>query len=111
MVTVVVLRHDLAGGRYGDQERVVDGYSPARIDLPGCMVAPGATADLIAAGRSGASVAATLYAPAGADIDPTTDQIEWNGDVYEIDGVPSSWTDGFTGLGAGTVVALTRAVG
>ncbi len=110
MVIATILRYEWDQDRYGGEVRRVDGYSPARIDVPGCMFAPGRSADLIGPGRDGAQVSGTLYLPAGTDLDHR-DQFEVLGDVYDIDGAPEVWDNGFTTVGAGVVVVLRRAVG
>jgi len=103
---VTVVRSTAAGG-YDDNGDPVSGTETSTT-LDGCLVAPrydtGETHDR---GRSGVIVGLTVYAPVDADI-LRTDQIEVDGERYDVEGEPGRWVGSRVG---GLEVALRRAAG
>jgi hypothetical protein len=108
--TVVRVR----GAGYDDNGDPIAG-TPTRTTIAGCTIAPrsqfgGASSDISGRGRQGVLVGLTLYAPYGTDI-VHTDQLEVDGDLFEVDGEVGPWKNPFTGWEAGIEVALNRAAG
>lgn len=108
--TVTRLRWAYTPDVYGDPQRT---GIPASSPVPGCAVAPRSSNDVTEPARQGVKVGLTLYAPIDADFDAVTDQVEYSGDVYDIDGDIGYWRYPFPGssLVDGIEIALTRAVG
>jgi hypothetical protein len=95
-----------AAGPYGDPAA----GGGARLDISRCAVTPRTdSTDVRDRGRAGVVDGLVLYAPPGADI-VDTDQIEFAGDLYDIDGAVAAWTS-LTGRPSAAQVMLTRAVG
>lgn len=74
---------------------------PPEFPLPGCLFAPGKSADGDV-GSAGTDTDATIYGPPGADVRPT-DRIRARGQVYVVVGEPQDWGS------AGTVIVLRKA--
>lgn len=69
---------------------VFDWSDPDALEIPGCSVQPASTG-LTQDGRIlGVSDGYTVYAPYGSDI-IEGDRIEYEGDVYTINGKPRRW--------------------
>lgn len=76
--------------------------------INGCGIAPRTEGENTEDGRQGVLIGWDLYAPHGADIEPT-DLIRLpGGETYRVDGEPAEWTHMHTNWQAGTVVALAR---
>ena len=73
-------------------------------------VAPGASQEAVAAGRDVSSVAWTVYAPAGTLLG-ARDRVEWQGDLYFVNGEPRDYTFGPFGPFGGVVIELRRTEG
>lgn len=70
---------------------VPDWSSPSRLVIKGCSVQPAATT-LSQDGRVlGISEGLTAYLPEGSDV-KAGDRIEFEGNVYTINGEPKTWT-------------------
>lgn len=82
----------------------------SRMLLEGSFTAPRVSDDITNRGRAGVIVGLTLFAPYNSDL-VHTDQIEVDGQVYEIEGEPGRWRNPMTGWEAGTQAALVRAQG
>lgn len=66
-----------------------------KLTITGCSVQP-ATTSLSQDGRVlGINEQWTAYLPEGSDV-KAGDRIEFDGDVYEINGAPKKWTGAFT---------------
>ena len=73
-------------------------------------VAPGASAEALQTGRDVSKVAWTVYAPTGTVV-AARDRIEWQGDLYHVDGEPRDYTHGPFGRFGGVVLELRRTEG
>lgn len=106
-VTVTLVDRQVVRDRYGNET-----VTETRTDIPDCAVAPRAAAggEQVEQGRTGVIVGLTAYLPYGTDVD-AADAIEINGRTYQVDGMPGSWSNPFTGTQAGVEVALRRAEG
>lgn len=107
--TVTILRHDPGGTDiYGDP---VAG-TVVRVDVDGCAVAPrtGSSGELEGRGRQGITEAMTLYLPAGTDLQ-ADDQVEIDGQTYDVDGPPANWSNPYSGKRPGLEVVLRRTEG
>lgn len=105
--TVTRLRSTTTTDRYGNTSS--DWTTPDRLDIEGVTLAPrlqGEDSDR----RQGVVIGWTLYAPHGADIQPT-DRIEARGKTLEVDGEPGDWVSPHTGRGAGLELALKTVEG
>lgn len=91
---------------YGDP---IEG-EPTTVELPGAFTAPRTSSDVDGRGRTGVTVGLTLFAAYGSDI-RSTDQIDVDGVLYDVDGEPGQWRHPLSGWQAGCEVALTRAAG
>lgn len=89
----------------GNQVR--DWANAPEFPIEGCVVFPGATAELTA-GRDSALIQFTVIAPAGADVLPT-DRIKLPGSdrTYDIDGEPGRWPSPTGGVSS-TVLLLKK---
>lgn len=94
--TVVIVRPP-GKDRFGDP---LPG-DPLLIPVPGCMFAPGPSAENLN-GANQVTADGTVYAPAGTDA-RANDQVLVRGDLYEVDGKPRDW-------GASGVVIVLRLV-
>lgn len=95
--------------QYGDP---VPGTT-VRTPIEGAVVAPLLTSgegETHTIGRNGVVVGYTLYTPEGVDI-RRTDQVEINGDLYDVEGQPGQWVSPYTTWAPGHQVALHRAEG
>lgn len=105
--SVTRVRGGTTEDRYGNT--VPDWATPDRLTITGCALAPrlqGEDSDR----RQGVVIGWTLYAPAGADIQPS-DRIEARGKTLEVDGEPGDWVNPYTGHGAGLELALKAVEG
>lgn len=101
------LRKDPGGNdRYGDPTS----STTSRTLISAAGVAPRSSSDNDDRGQTGVIVGLSLYLPYGTDI-VFTDQIEVDGEPYDIEGEPGSWKSPLSGWEAGVEVALKRAVG
>ena len=105
---VIVRVRSAPGGvdEYGDPISGTD----SRTTLTGAFVAPRESSEITNRGRAGVIVGLTLFAPYDTDL-TYTDQIEVDGDLYDIEGEPGRWRNPFTDWEAGMQVALVRAAG
>lgn len=105
--TITVVRPTWVVDAYGDLQ---PSGPPTRHDIAPCAIAPRSSGDITEPARQGVVVGLTVYAPPGADIEPT-DQIEYDGDLFDIDGDVGRWRSPFSTIVDGTEVALRRAIG
>lgn len=105
---MIVRVRNVPGGfdEYGDP---IEGTQDSII-LDGAFTAPRESPEIDGRGRNGVIVGLTLFAPYGADL-RYTDQVEVDGELYDIEGEPGRWRNPLTSWEAGTQVALTRAQG
>ncbi len=83
-----------------------DGVAVApRVGGPGTS-----STEIIGRGRAGVIEGFTVYGPIDMDI-AHTDQIEWRGQVYDVEGEPGRWANPYSGRQAGMEVAIRRAEG
>ena len=69
---------------------VADYTVPAsEVDVPGCSVQPGASAEVLAA-RQGVSVRWTVYAPSSVVVTARS-AVRYAGTLYQVDGEPQRW--------------------
>lgn len=102
--TVERLRAQTAPDRYTNE--IPTGW--VATPLPGVLVAPSTSADLIQPGRDGVVTDLTLLAPAGTDL-TARDRIRYRGDEYSIAGDVADWSTG-GGVG-GLTIGLRRVAG
>lgn len=70
---------------------VADWSSPSRKTVRGCSVQPDATSTDMASDRDAqATESCTVYLPPDTDVQ-AGDRVEWDGDVWEIDGRARTW--------------------
>lgn len=81
-----------------------------RLTLIDAFTAPRESGEIQNRGRAGVIVGLTLFAPYDTDI-RSTDQIEVDGTLYDVDGEAGRWRNPFSGTEAGLQVALVRASG
>lgn len=105
--TITVVRPTWVTDAYGDLQPT---GTPTRTDITGCAIAPRSSSDVTEPARQGVLIGLTVYAPIGADIQPT-DQIEVDGDLFDIDGDIGKWRSPFSTIVDGIEVALRRAIG
>jgi len=106
--TVTVRRGtQTATGRRNDT--TTDWTDPAEHDEPGCLIAPGASAENHD-GRDGVTVDLVIYMPAGADV-LAADRLLVRGDLYDVDGEPAVWTSPDHPHIDGVVVGANRSEG
>lgn len=102
--TVTRLRPTTTTDAYGDAEAT--GYT--ELAITGCALAPRVEGENNDGGRDGVPIGWTLFAPFGADIEPT-DLVRLADDtVCRVDGEPARWEHPRTGTQAGQQVALIR---
>jgi len=85
--TITVLRAPLVDDGYGNQ--VPDWSNPSRTEVTGCRLQPERAADYVL-DREAVTTRWRLFAPASIDL-RSTDRVEHNGVVYEVDGSPERW--------------------
>jgi hypothetical protein len=105
-VTARIVRVRKSG--YDEHGDPIDGT--ARRTLDHAFIAPRTTADLDGRGRHGVTVGVSLFAPYGTDL-VHTDQVEIDGELFDVDGEVAQWRNPLTGSNAGAEVALKRAAG
>ena len=106
--TITRLRWSYAPDGYGDMQRV---EPPTPTAIPNCAVAPRSSSDVTEPARQGVIVGLSVYiVDVTTDIDRVTDQIEFDGEVYDIDGDIGFWRNPFTPQ-SGIEFALRRAIG
>jgi hypothetical protein len=72
-----------------------DQYSEVQVDVPGCSVQPANSRENLSFGDQLTS-SIVVFVPFGTDIS-YIDAVIWDGDEYEVNGVPDTWTSPFTG--------------
>lgn len=113
--------------RYGETITVrrpaSPGTSPRGDPLPaaehtvdGCVIAPQVSIGQASSGeivdrRDTVITGLALYAPPGADIQPTDRVVRADGTLWDVEGEPGDWLDPFTGWHPGIVVAIRRVTG
>lgn len=98
--TVTVIRPP-AKGKFGDRAP----GAAVEFELPGVMVAPGASTELVN-GQNSVDTDMTLYAEGNSDTGVrATDRIRVRGQLYEVVGQPAVWGR------FGTVIQLRRFAG
>jgi len=90
-VTVTLVRKTVTGqDEFGN-----DVYTSTNVDVWPCSVQPAASREVLAfADQITAQI--TVFFPSNADI-TYVDAIIWNGNQYEITGVPDQWQSPFSG--------------
>ena len=73
-------------------------------------VAPGAQNESVQPGRDVSDVSWTVYATTGTAVGPR-DRIEWQGDLYHVNGKPRDYTFGPFSRFGGVVIELRRTEG
>lgn len=66
------------------------GAGAVRAVVPGCSVQPGASPEVIAAGRSTVTIRYTVLAPPSVVVE-AADGVEYGGKLYAVDGEPLRW--------------------
>lgn len=97
------------GAGYDDAGDPIEG-TPARRPLPEAFWAPAETGDINDRGRAGDTEARTLYDPANTQL-LSTDQVEIDGVLFDVNGVAGRWVHPWSDWTPGTVTALVRAAG
>lgn len=106
--TIVRVRKNPGGlDAYGDPAESTE----TRTTMTDWAVYPRTSEDNADHGRNGVIVGLGLLTPYAADLNPDTDTVEVDGDLYEIEGVVGAWKSGLSGWEAGTETALRRAQG
>jgi hypothetical protein len=72
-----------------------DVYTEVSNDISGCSVQPASSRENLNFGDQLTS-GIVVFLPFGTDVN-YIDAIIWNGDKYEVTGVPDTWTSPFTG--------------
>lgn len=94
---------------YGDT--VLSWTAPSSADIEECAIAPLTEGELQGAGRAGAVVGATLYAPPNADV-RVDDRIVTTLGTFEVEGDPSfPWRNPYTGNEWGLTMRLKKVDG
>ena len=101
--TVTRQRGVLVEDPYSGSDSSLDWETPAELDIAGCGVAAGTTLDPNVDARDMVVSDFTVYAPAGADVEPH-DRVIVRGFVCEVVGRPFVWRSPFTGWAPGLVV-------
>jgi hypothetical protein len=101
--TVTRLRGVATDDPYSSEDTVLDWTTPAELDIPGCAVASGPTADPNIDARDMVVSDFTVYAPAGTEVWPV-DRVVIRGFVCEVVGRPFDWRSPFTGREPGVVI-------
>lgn len=83
--TVSVLR-GAARDNWGDRAG-----ADVAADVPGCSVQPGSSTEQTGQGDL-AVTNLTVFLPPGTGV-LVTDRVQWDGQVYEVDGTPQRWRD------------------
>lgn len=117
IANATVVRVRRAPGGFDDYGDPVSS-SETRVTMEGCIVAPrssvavgtSASTEASSRGRQGVIVGLTMFAPYGTDI-VHTDQIEVDGELFEVEGEVGAWKSPFSEWEAGLEVALRRAAG
>lgn len=87
-----------------------DVYGTTSVDVPGCIFAPGISAEIVA-GRDTVTTQPSLYTPVGTDV-TALDRVIVNGVAYEVDGTPEVYAPPFpTPAFWGPVVKLREVTG
>lgn len=103
--TVTLLKRTASGrDSHGNQT-----YTWAETDIPGCVVWPTGSTEQVQ-GQDQTSERLSVLFPYGTDV-PATARARARGLLYEVQGVPSSWSSPFTATKAGVEVQLTRVAG
>ena len=64
------------------------GAGASRVPVPGSLLQPGASLEVLEGRVSAVAVRWSWFAPAGTDIQPS-DAVEWEGRQYAVDGEPA----------------------
>ena len=107
--TVTRLRGTVVADAYPGAT-VLDWDDPDELDIDGCALAPRMDGENHDLGRRGVIIGWTLYTPPGADILPQ-DRIRARGADHDVDGMPGTWTNPYTGNTPGIEIALRRIEG
>lgn len=83
---------------------------PTRITITVLGVAPSDSTPITGRARDGALVPLTLYLEFGVDV-RHGDQVELDGEVYDVDGEPQRWENLRSGRQPGAVVQVRRSRG
>ncbi|MDP1793724.1 MAG: hypothetical protein Q8K63_06255 [Acidimicrobiales bacterium] len=83
----------------------LDWANAARLEIPGCAVAPRLADEVRDNGRQAVIKGLTIYAPPKADV-VATDRVECRGDTYDVDGDVAVWRSPFTGVEKGVEISL-----
>ena len=106
-----VLVHRYTLGAPDAHNNPTESWVPDAQRTPVHGVAPGAQNDeSVQPGRDVSDVSWTVYAPAGTTVGPR-DRIEWQGDLYFVNGEPRDYTFGPFGRLGGVVIELRRTEG
>lgn len=87
---IVRVRYPLVDDGHGNL--AADKSNPDRLSIPGCAAQPGATAEILV-GRTATLIQHTVFAPPGVDV-LSTDDIEYRGATYSVDGEPAANDNG-----------------
>lgn len=103
MITETVTRLRAAGrDRNGDPTG-----DPSEVNIEGCVIWPTGSSEQTFQQDTVTSDYQVLMPP-GTDVLPT-DQIRWDGVVYDVDGEPGRYRNPFTGTDPGVLVTIRRA--
>jgi hypothetical protein len=80
----------------GTDDKGNDVYSAESIDVPGCAVVPGTSTETWQ-GTEQIEADLTVYAPFSTLVNRPWDEMVYNGDTYNVVGVPRNWASPFTG--------------
>lgn len=84
--------------------------SAASTTVDGCAVWPRGTSTETVAGQDTVIIGYSALLPPATDV-LATDQIQWAGDLYEVEGEPGRYQSPLTGTQPGILVALRRVTG
>lgn len=103
--TVTILRRTASGrDSHGNTT-----WTTVEIPIEGCAVWPTGSTEQTQ-GQDQTSERLTVWFPYGTDV-RSTDQMRVRGLVYEVTGLPSSWSSPFTATRAGVEVRVERVRG
>lgn len=100
--TVTRVRSAAATDPYSGEQTGTDWEFTNEVDLPGCGIAAGDSADLILDARDGVRSDFVIYAPTGSDV-LSSDRVVIRGLTCEVDGRPFQWHSPLTGWEPGLV--------
>ena len=106
-----VLVHRYQAGAMDAHNNPLETWTPDAVPTRVQCVAPGAQNDeSVQPGRDVSDVSWTVYAPTGTLVG-ARDRIEWQGDLYHVNGEPRDYTFGPFGPFGGVVIELRRTEG